>query len=49
MKIEVNSDELSNKEDEDNFEEFTDNATLIEASETIENSKFFFRFLSNFS
>ena len=34
MKIEVKSDEFSNKEDED----FTDIATLIEASEVIENS-----------
>ena len=39
MKLKVNE---SDKQDEDEFEEFTDSETLIQALEVIENSKFFF-------
>ena len=38
MKLKVNE---SDKQDEDEFEEFTDSETLIQALEVIENSKFF--------
>ena len=38
MKLKVNE---SDKQDEDEFEEFTDSETLIQALEVVENSKFF--------
>ena len=38
MKLKVNE---SDKQDEDEFEEFTDSETLIQALEVIENSKFY--------
>ena len=43
MKNQVKSGEFLNKSDENNFEEFSfnDSAALIEASENVENSRFF--------
>ena len=46
MKLKVNE---SDKQDEDEFEEFTDSETLIQALEVIENSKFFFVSKQTFS
>ena len=44
MKLKVNE---SDKQDEDEFEEFTDSETLTQALEVIENSKFFFFWFLN--